>query len=100
MGDDELAAIINSIIDARLEDLAQSSTTVPFHKHTGTNGDGPQLPGVAIVNAPQGITAFSGGTLSSGGATGLTNADSAILTSLIASNTSMYNALKTLGLLK
>lgn len=99
MDNDNLEQIVNGLIDARLSELGLSSLNTPFHKHTGTDGS-PQLEGKAIIGAPQSITSFPTGSLSTGGTAVLSASDSAILTSLIASNVSIYQALQKLGILK
>lgn len=73
-----------------------------YHEHTGGDGDGPQIDAKnGIKNSPQeALTPAVGGSLSSGGLTGLTSADSTILTNALARLADMETKLRKIGLLK
>jgi hypothetical protein len=82
-----------------MQELAMSSLVCPFHTHTQT--DGGQLDASkSILNSPQTTIASVSGSLSSGGLTGLTTADSIILTNLQTAVNALLTAQKNIGLIK
>ncbi len=95
MDNEELRQFIISV----LQEKNMVSFTCPFHQHTIT--DVGQLDASkSLINSPQSTIVAVAGTPSSGGAGTLSNADSAIIASLITAVNSLITANKNIGLIK